>query len=78
MNHDGSEEHAEHARTLSTFPQEWGPPEGRRDSPERASWVLRHATAEAIARPYRQLAAHDIRLINVLRRAHLLRCKHRP
>lgn len=56
-----------------TFPREWGPPVGRPFSEERANWIRKMVHVHAPLTRYRQLAAHQVRLLAILRAAEIAR-----
>ncbi len=70
---NGYMEYAAGPRSIGTFPDEWGLPEGRTYSPQREAWVkeqvYRHSRSPQVA--LRRLADSDKRLLVMLRMAEL-------
>ena len=70
----GYEEHARGGRGIGAFPAEWGIPPGRPYSEERAAWVKRKVLEHRRLTPaqaYRELAAGEVRRVNLARIAEL-------
>lgn len=68
------EEHAQSVRGPGSFPAEWGPPQGRQDSEERAAWVrsrVEQYGKGSTIHAYRKLAVANRRLLVTLRAAEL-------